>query len=146
MIHLIHELSGINDCCVVFAHENVVPFFFDCQLHARNVAHAASNGAVRVPNGRKALRLKSKSKVAKLRFKMCATIHARIQIDEDHIGYIVKIAEPFCYYTYIKCVYIKYNYIKCVYIYFIYVAYCPLPLKFYPPRIWFLYLFFLVKS
>ena len=33
-----------------------------------------------------------------------------------------------------------------LYIYFIYVACCPLPLKFYPPRIWFLLLFFFVKS
>ena len=80
MIHLMHELTRIDDCGIVFAHENVVPIILDCHLHARNVAHGAPNGAARILNGRKALRMKSDFE--KLRFKMFTTICARIQIDE----------------------------------------------------------------
>ena len=99
MIHLMHELARIDNCGVVFAHENVVPVILTRQLHARDVAHGASNGAARILNGRKALRMKSD--FGKLQFKMCATICARIQIDEQDIGYIMKIAEHFLIYIYI---------------------------------------------
>ena len=93
MIYLIHELIRIDDCGVIFAHENVVPFILDCHLHARNVAHGAPNGTARILNGRKALRMKSD--FGKLQFKMCATICARIQIDEQDVGYIMKSTEHF---------------------------------------------------
>jgi hypothetical protein len=96
MIHLVHELSRIDDCGIVFAHKNVVPFILDCHLHARNVAHAAPSGTARIMNGRKALRMKTDFE--KLQFKMCATICARIQIDEQDIGYIMKIAEHLLFY------------------------------------------------
>ena len=99
MIHLVHELIRIDDCGVVFAHENVVPIILDCRLDARNVAHGAPNGTARIPNGRKALRMKSD--FGKLQFKMCATICARIQIDEQDVGYIMKIVEHFVIYIYI---------------------------------------------
>jgi hypothetical protein len=74
----------------------VVPIILDCHLHARNVTHGAPNGTARIMNGRKALRMKSDFE--KLQFKMCATICARIQIDEQDIGYIMKIAEHLLFY------------------------------------------------
>jgi hypothetical protein len=63
------------------------------------VAHAASDGAVRIPNRRKALRLKPH--FAKLRFKVGAAIYARIQIDVDHVGYVVKMTQHSMYDVYL---------------------------------------------
>ena len=109
MIHLMHELARIDNCGVVFAHENVVPVILTRHLHARDVAHGAANGAARILNGRKALRMKSD--FGKLQFKMCATICARIQIDEHNIGYIVKMTDHLlvvcvCVYVLRICVYL----------------------------------------
>jgi hypothetical protein len=85
-----HQLSRIGYGGVVFAHEHVVPAAFNCQLHARDVAHAAPDGPVRIPNGRKALRLQPH--FSELRLKMGAAVYARIQIDVNHMGYVVEIA------------------------------------------------------
>jgi hypothetical protein len=54
------------------------------------VAHAAPDGAVRIPNGRKALRLQPH--FSELRLKVGAAVYARIQIDVHHMGYVVEIA------------------------------------------------------
>jgi hypothetical protein len=77
----------------------VVPAAFNRQLHARDVAHAAPDGTVRIPNGRKALRLQPH--FSELRLKMGAAVYARIQIDVDHVGYVVEIAYGHGLYIYI---------------------------------------------
>jgi hypothetical protein len=52
------------------------------------MTHAASDGAVFIPNGRKPLRMQSN--FSELRFKMGATVYARIQINVQHVCYIMK--------------------------------------------------------
>jgi hypothetical protein len=53
------------------------------------VAHAASNGAIRIPNRRKPLRVQSY--FSELRLKMGATVYARIQINVYNVIYVVKL-------------------------------------------------------
>jgi hypothetical protein len=62
------------------------------------VAHAASNGAVRIPNGAKALRLQPQ--FSELRFTMGATVYARIQINEEHVLDVVKRANGIGFHMY----------------------------------------------
>jgi hypothetical protein len=67
----------------------VIPVVANGEFHAGNVAHAASDGAIRVPNRRKPMWVQSN--FSELRLKMCATVYARIQINVQNVAYVVKL-------------------------------------------------------
>ena len=93
LINLIHQLSRIRDCCIVFAYENVVPLVLNGEFQARDVAHAAPHGTVAFFNGWKSLGLQSD--FIELHLEMIATVYARIKIDVNHVFNVMKLLNHF---------------------------------------------------
>jgi hypothetical protein len=93
LIDLIHQLSWIGDCCIIFTYENVVPLVLNGEFQARDVAHAASHGTIAFFNGRKSLRLKPN--FIEFQLEMSATIYARIKIDVKHIFDVMELPNHF---------------------------------------------------
>jgi hypothetical protein len=93
LINLIHQLSWIRDCCIIFAYENVVPLVLNGEFQARNVAHAAPHGTVAFFNGRKPLCLQSD--FIKFHLEMIATVDSGIKIDVKHMFDVMELPNHF---------------------------------------------------
>ena len=89
LIHLIHQLARINNCCIIFTYENVVPLVLNGEFQARDVAHAASYGAIVFFYSRKSLCLKPY--FIKFHLEMIATVYARIKINVNHVIDVMKL-------------------------------------------------------